>query len=145
MLFCCSVLVRDGLFSFQNLLFHYQKYADVMWTLFLSNQSIYSFFPHRFAETESTALIMLASQYKITIKEEPQFVGETFEERKPRIQSTHQESFLLMPAHIPLTFTRHWVVHTFTFKVCPNVLRLSAIDETRTVVPKPQHVDIMII
>ena len=30
---------------------------------------------------------MLVSQYKIEIKEEPQFVGETFEERKSRILS----------------------------------------------------------
>ena len=30
---------------------------------------------------------MLVSQYKIAIKEEPQFAGETFEERKSRILS----------------------------------------------------------
>jgi hypothetical protein len=30
---------------------------------------------------------MLVSQYKIAIKEEPQFAGETFEERKSRVLS----------------------------------------------------------
>ena len=33
-------------------------------------------------------LTMLVSQYKITVKDEPQFAGETFEERKSRILST---------------------------------------------------------
>ena len=53
---------------------------------------LYSFFFfHRFAETSSTAVLaMLVSQYKITIKEEPQFVGETFEERKTRILSSRR-------------------------------------------------------
>ena len=40
----------------------------------------------RFSETEAIAtLTMLVSQYKITVKEEPQFVGETFEQRKSRV------------------------------------------------------------
>jgi hypothetical protein len=48
----------------------------------------YLLFSHRFGETEGTAVLaMLVSQYKITIKEEPQFTGETFEERKSRILS----------------------------------------------------------
>jgi hypothetical protein len=42
----------------------------------------------RFFETEGiAALTMLVSQYKIAIKEEPQFAGETFEERKSRVLS----------------------------------------------------------
>ena len=42
----------------------------------------------RFAETEGVAVLtMLVSQYKITIKEEPQFAGETFDERKSRVLS----------------------------------------------------------
>ena len=46
--------------------------------------SFFSIF--RFAETEGTAVLaMLVSKYKITIKEEPQFAGETFEKRKSRI------------------------------------------------------------
>ena len=45
----------------------------------------------RFAETEIiAALAVLVSQYKITIKEEPQFASETFEERKSRILSASQ-------------------------------------------------------
>jgi hypothetical protein len=31
---------------------------------------------------------MLMSQYKVTVKEEPQFAGETFEERKTRVLNT---------------------------------------------------------
>ena len=52
-------------------------------------------FPHltnrdRFFETEGIAVLtMLVSRYKITVKEEPQFAGETFEERKARILSCH--------------------------------------------------------
>ena len=65
---------------------------------------------------------MLISQYKITIKEEPQFMGETFEETKSRILSVREgltlmyvfffhsghnnEPFLLRPARVPLTLTR---------------------------------------
>ena len=42
----------------------------------------------RFFETEGIAvLVMFVSHYKITIKEEAQFAGETFEERKSRILS----------------------------------------------------------
>ncbi|XP_006455974.1 hypothetical protein AGABI2DRAFT_121882 [Agaricus bisporus var. bisporus H97] len=40
----------------------------------------------RFAETESVVVIsMLISQYKITVKEEPQFANESFEMRKERL------------------------------------------------------------
>ncbi|EFI27131.1 614/534 cytochrome P450 [Coprinopsis cinerea okayama7 len=40
----------------------------------------------KFAETEAVAVItMLVSKYKITIKEEPEFASETFEQRKERI------------------------------------------------------------
>ncbi|THH17553.1 hypothetical protein EW146_g3277 [Bondarzewia mesenterica] len=40
----------------------------------------------RFFETEGIAILtMLMSRYKVSIKEEPQFAGETFEERKARI------------------------------------------------------------
>jgi hypothetical protein len=39
-----------------------------------------------FFETEGIAILtMLMSQYKVTVKEEPQFAGETFEERKRRV------------------------------------------------------------
>ena len=43
----------------------------------------------RFAETEAIAVLsILVSQFKLTIKEEPQFAAETFEQRKTRILST---------------------------------------------------------
>lgn len=43
-------------------------------------------FLSRFFETEGIAILtILISRYKIEVKEEPQFAGETFEERKARI------------------------------------------------------------
>jgi hypothetical protein len=45
----------------------------------------------RFAETEGVAILtMLVSKYKIEIKEEPEFSGETFEERYARIMAFDQ-------------------------------------------------------
>ena len=45
----------------------------------------------RFAETEGIAAItMLVSRYKIEVKEEPEFVGETFEERYARVTAFRQ-------------------------------------------------------
>jgi hypothetical protein len=45
----------------------------------------------RFFETEGIAIMtMLVSRYKIEIKEEPEFAGETFEERYARITSFDQ-------------------------------------------------------
>ena len=39
-----------------------------------------------FFETEGIAILtMLVSRYKIEVKEEPEFSGETFEERKERV------------------------------------------------------------
>ena len=47
---------------------------------------LYFLFKKRFSETVAVAaLTMLVSRYKITVKEEPQFTGETFEERKTRV------------------------------------------------------------
>lgn len=41
---------------------------------------------HRFAELESVvALTMILQKYMITVKEEPEFAGETFEQRRERI------------------------------------------------------------
>jgi hypothetical protein len=46
---------------------------------------------YRFFETEGIAILTtLVSQYKISVKEEPQFAHETFEERKARIIATQQ-------------------------------------------------------
>ena len=106
MLFCRSVLVRDGLCSFQNLPFNsplskiqepVRASDESMCRILLSSKSKHFFkekllfFIYRFAETEGTAVLaMLVSQYKITIKEEPQFASETFEERKSRILSASQ-------------------------------------------------------
>jgi len=60
----------------------------------------------KFFETEAIAtLTMLVSQYKITIKEEPQFIGETFEQRKGRVLKCWN-GLTLTPSRVPLTFTR---------------------------------------
>ena len=102
----CLLVLVSSFFTFQNLPFFSftlskyvgaracigRKYVDFN----LSNQSVFFctilfFFFSRFAETESTAVLaMLVSHYKFTIKEEPQFVSETFEERKSRILSVRQ-------------------------------------------------------
>ena len=53
-----------------------------------SNQSSFFFFDNRFAETEAVAVLSIfVSQFKMTVKEEPQFAAETFEQRKARILS----------------------------------------------------------
>ncbi|EKM52729.1 uncharacterized protein PHACADRAFT_261335 [Phanerochaete carnosa HHB-10118-sp] len=60
----------------------------------------------RFFETEGIAILtMLVSRYTIEIKEEPEFAGETFEERKERI--FHLKGGLtLTPIRMPLVFKR---------------------------------------
>ncbi|TFK73973.1 cytochrome P450 [Pluteus cervinus] len=60
----------------------------------------------RFFETEGIAILtMLVARYKIEVKEEPQFVGETFEERKARILTT-RPGLTLTPVRVPLVFKR---------------------------------------
>ncbi|KAF8801152.1 cytochrome P450 [Phlegmacium glaucopus] len=60
----------------------------------------------KFAETEAIAVLStLVSQFKINIKEEPQFAAETFEQRKTRILA-ERLGLALAPARVPLTFTR---------------------------------------
>jgi hypothetical protein len=47
--------------------------------------------PFRFFETEGIAIMtMLVSRYKIEVKDEPRFSGETFEERYARITAFEQ-------------------------------------------------------
>ena len=145
MLFCRSVPVRNSSFFFQNLPFFTIKYAGARACLgrkyvdltpfpskhFQKNAISFSFsffFTGRFAESESiAALAMLVSHYKFTIKVEPKFAGETFEERKSRILSLRQvltltyvlkkplyfmsglikmNIFFFRPVRIPITFTR---------------------------------------
>ena len=50
----------------------------------------------RFSETESLAVInMLVSRYRLEVKEEPEFAGETFEERYTRV-TTFDEGITTM-------------------------------------------------
>ena len=129
MLFSRSVLVRDTFFSFFKIYLFFQlskiyRSPCVHWTevcgfySFPIKTFIFSFFLffHRFGETSSIAVLaMFISQYKITVKEEPQFVGETFEERKSRILSSrtsvtltyvsNQEPFVLIDKNGSFLFT----------------------------------------
>ncbi|KAF9530338.1 cytochrome P450 [Crepidotus variabilis] len=60
----------------------------------------------KFAEVESIAAITaFISQYKVTIKEEPQFAHETFKQKKERVLKTFN-ALTLTPVRIPLVFTR---------------------------------------
>lgn len=90
----------------------------------------------RFAELESVvALTLFVSRYKIDIKDEPQFSGETFEERKERIFSTKPRLTMtfvafpfiwilstlnwmcLRPIRIPLVFRRRWVPNSSIIQI----------------------------
>ncbi|KAH9998676.1 cytochrome P450 [Russula vinacea] len=60
----------------------------------------------RFFETEGIAIMsMLVSRYKIEVKEEPEFAGETFEERYARI-TTFDQGLTTIPVRVPLVFKR---------------------------------------
>ncbi|PPQ93732.1 hypothetical protein CVT25_013072 [Psilocybe cyanescens] len=60
----------------------------------------------KFFETEGIAVLtMLVSRYKISIKEEPQFAGETIDQCKERVFRT-SNGLTLTPVRVPLTFTR---------------------------------------
>jgi len=60
----------------------------------------------RFFETEGIAIMtVLVSKYKIEIKEEPEFAGETFEERYARITAFDQ-GLTTFPHRVPLVFKR---------------------------------------
>lgn len=56
----------------------------------------------RFFETESVVVLTrLISRYEVTIKEEAQFAGESFEQRKARVLRTSMD-LTLRPVRIPL-------------------------------------------
>jgi len=60
----------------------------------------------RFFETEGIAIMtMLVSKYKISVKEEPEFTGETFEERYARI-TAFKQGLTTAPVRVPLVFKR---------------------------------------
>ncbi|KAI0090485.1 cytochrome P450 [Irpex rosettiformis] len=62
----------------------------------------------RFSETESVvAMAMIVLRYRITIKEEKRFAGETFEQRKTRVLQS-QPGLTMTPLRVPLTFTRRY-------------------------------------
>lgn len=58
----------------------------------------------KFFETEGIAILTkMISRYKIEVKEEPQFAGETFEQKKARILKTRLV-LTLTPIKVPLVF-----------------------------------------
>jgi len=60
----------------------------------------------RFFETEAIAVMtMLVSKYKIETKEEPEFAGETFDERYARIMA-FDHGISTIPLRVPLVFKR---------------------------------------
>ncbi|TEB40153.1 cytochrome P450 [Coprinellus micaceus] len=60
----------------------------------------------RFFETEGVAILTtLLSKYKVSIKEEPQYAQETFEERKARVLKP-KLSVSVAPSRLPIAFTR---------------------------------------
>ncbi|KAG0698603.1 cytochrome P450 [Suillus ampliporus] len=60
----------------------------------------------KFSETEATAVLtILLSRYTISIKDEPQFAGETYEQRKTRILDARSH-LTLAPTRLPLVFRR---------------------------------------
>ncbi|KAG7093387.1 hypothetical protein E1B28_007068 [Marasmius oreades] len=60
----------------------------------------------KFFETEGIAsLTMLISRYKVSFKEEPQFAGETMEEKRARVFKS-KSGITLSPIRMPLVFTR---------------------------------------
>ena len=77
----------------------------------------------RFFETESIAVItMMMLKYRVEVKEEPEFIGETFEQRFARITASEQlltntyamsppsclplPEFSFSPNRVPLVFKR---------------------------------------
>ncbi|KAI0676506.1 cytochrome P450 [Trametes maxima] len=59
-----------------------------------------------FSETESIAVLaLIVSRYRVEVKEEPQFLGETFEQRKARLCKSRM-SVSLFPERAPLVFRR---------------------------------------
>ncbi|KAI0000150.1 cytochrome P450 [Russula compacta] len=60
----------------------------------------------RFSETEGIAIMtILVSKYKVEIKEEAEFAGETFEERYARVTAFNQ-GMTTAPVRVPLVFKR---------------------------------------
>ncbi|ESK93083.1 cytochrome p450 [Moniliophthora roreri MCA 2997] len=60
----------------------------------------------KFFETEAVAaLTMLVSRYKIEVKDEPEFAGETLERKKERL-FRYWQSVTLAPLRMPLVFRR---------------------------------------
>ncbi|KAH9074315.1 cytochrome P450 [Lactarius deliciosus] len=60
----------------------------------------------RFFETESIAAVtMMISRYRVEVKEEPEFLGETFEQRYARI-TAYDQKVTITPRRVPLVFKR---------------------------------------
>lgn len=61
----------------------------------------------KFFETEAVAILsLIISRYKVSIKEDPRYAHETFEEKKQRIFTANIKLTLTAATQIPLVFTR---------------------------------------
>ncbi|OSX58093.1 hypothetical protein POSPLADRAFT_1061204 [Postia placenta MAD-698-R-SB12] len=61
----------------------------------------------KFFETEAVAILsLIISRYKVSIKEDPRYAHETFEEKKQRIFTANIKLTLTAANQIPLVFTR---------------------------------------
>ena len=61
----------------------------------------------RFSEIEAlTVLALIVLHYKIEVLEEPQFVDESFEQRKERVLEAQIGGLTLTPKRVPLQLTR---------------------------------------
>jgi hypothetical protein len=66
-------------------------FREAVRTVAVLLRALFSQICSSFFETEGIAILtMLVSRYKIEVKEEPEFAGETFEERYARITAFDQ-------------------------------------------------------
>jgi len=66
---------------------------------------------------------MLVSRYKIEVKEEPQFAGETLEERKARIFATKPGLTLMYVVfHTASTCTQSWYLSFLRTRFLSNIV-----------------------
>jgi hypothetical protein len=62
---------------------------------------------YRFSEIESvTALALMVLHYRIEVLEEPEFVHETFEQRKERVLKEGFSGLTVRPERVPLQFIK---------------------------------------
>lgn len=90
----------------------------------------------RFFETEGIAILtLLVSQYRIEVKEEPQFAGETFDQRKERLLNC--KPGLTITSVLHAFFDTTLILHMF---IAPSEFRLYLPDVLEAVPTSKLHV-----